>query len=87
MFKIDFFNCHPSNGISFSCKTKYEFRLFIRLLSIPASNGFHAALTICTNGFSMVTVFDDELDDAPADEADALPICDVIVCKIDLKLI
>lgn len=45
------------------------------------------ALTKTTNGFSMATVFEDEpdeLDDAPAaDDADALPMCDVIVCKID----
>lgn len=33
-------------------------------------------------GFSMATVFADELDDdAPDDDADALPMCDVIVCK------
>lgn len=88
VFKIDFFNCHPSNGISFSCKSKDEFRLFIACYQHPDQIGDFTALTITTTGLSIETCFDDELDDAPAaDEADALPICDVIVCKIEWKLI
>lgn len=65
-----------------------------RLVNWPCSSTFKIewflALTRTTRGFSMATDFEDEpeeLDDAPAaDDADALPMCDVIVCKNQLKL-